>query len=88
VRLDLASQLLSQGLIVPLIPANEALKRQPGVAKTIRNRFDVFAFDIRQQTADIDFGLLIGGLPMEDLTKGSIKEYKRGMTCSKISGAT
>ena len=46
VGLDLADQLLSQGCIGPLIPADAALQGQAGRANTIRNRFDVFAFDI------------------------------------------
>jgi hypothetical protein len=70
VRLDLTAQLLSQGLIVPLMPANEALKRQTGLAKTIGNRFDVFALDIRQQATDIGFGVLTVYLTMEDFDKG------------------
>ena len=50
--------------------ANEALQRQTGLAKTVRNRFDVFALDIRQQTTDIGFGMLIVYLTMEDGDKG------------------
>ena len=47
VPVHLADQLSSQGLIVPLGPADEALQRQAGLAKTIRNRFDIFMFDVR-----------------------------------------
>jgi hypothetical protein len=70
VRLHLTAQLLSQGLIVPCMRANEALQRQTGLAKTVRNRFDIFALDIRQQTTDIGFGMLIVYLTMEDGDKG------------------
>ena len=37
---------MSQGFIVPLIPPKEALQGQARLAKTIGNRFDVFAFDV------------------------------------------
>jgi hypothetical protein len=40
------------------------------LAKTIGNRFDVFAFDVRQQATDIGFGVLRGGLTLEDTHKG------------------
>jgi hypothetical protein len=75
-RLDLAPQLIAQGCIIPLVPANEALERQARLAKTLGNRFDVFAFDIRQQATDIDFGVLNGGLAMEDFDKGLHKGVK------------
>src|ERR1700704_136631 len=52
------------------MPANEALQRQTGLAKTIGNRFDVFALDIRQQATDIGFGMLTVYLTMEDVDKG------------------
>ena len=61
---------MAQGGIVPRIPADEALQGQAGLAKTIRNRFDVFAFDVRQETTDRGFGVLLGGLAMEDFDKG------------------
>ncbi len=46
------------------------MQRQAGLTKTIGNRFDVFALDIRQQATDIGFGVLIGYLTMEDFDKG------------------
>jgi len=49
---------------------------QAGLAKTIRNRCDVFAFDIRQQATDTGFGMLIGSLIMEGLDKGLHKGGK------------
>ena len=67
---------MPQGLIVPLIPANEALQGQARLAKTIGNRFDVFAFDVRQQATDIGFGVLIGDLTLEDVDKGLHKGVK------------
>jgi hypothetical protein len=69
VRLDLTAQLLSHRLIVPRMPANEGLKRQTGLPKTIGNRCDVLALDIRQQTTDIGFGVLSVYLTMEDVDK-------------------
>jgi hypothetical protein len=47
VRLDLLPQHLSQGFVVPLIPADEALQRQTRLLKTIGNRCDIFAFEVR-----------------------------------------
>ena len=52
------------------------MQRQARLAKTIGNRFDVFAFDIRQQATDIGFGMLLGGLTMEDVDKGLHKGVK------------
>ena len=66
VRLDLAPQLLAQGGIVPRVPPNEALQREARLAQTIGDRFDVFAFHVRQQATHIGFGMLIGSLPLED----------------------
>ena len=68
--LDLADQLLAQGFIVPLAPADEALQGQAGLPKTIGNRFDVFAFDVRQQTTDIGLGMLSGRLGPGRCDKG------------------
>ena len=42
VRLDLLPQYLSQGFVVPLTPADEALQRQKRLLKTIGNRFDTW----------------------------------------------
>ena len=75
-RLDLADQLLSQGFIVPRIPPKEALQRQARLAKTIGNRFDVFAFDVRQQATDRGLGVLSGGLTLEGFDKGLHKSVK------------
>jgi len=75
-RLDLALQRITQGCIVPLVPANAALQRQARLAKTRGNRCDVFAFDIRQQATDRDCGVLNGGLAMEDFDKGLHKGVK------------
>jgi hypothetical protein len=66
----LAPQLLAQGRIVPRIPTNEALQWQARLTKTRGNRCDVFAFDVRQQATDRDFGMLIGDLTLEDADKG------------------
>jgi hypothetical protein len=63
-------------LIVPRIPANKRLQGQARVAKTIRNRFDVFAFKVRQQTTDIGFGVLRGDLTLEDFDTGLHKGIK------------
>jgi len=52
------------------MPANEALKRQTGLAKTLGNRCDVLALDIRQQATDRGFGVLIVSLTMEDFDQG------------------
>jgi hypothetical protein len=52
------------------MPANEALKRQTGRAKTLGNRCDVLALDIRQQATDRGFGVLIVSLTMEDFDQG------------------
>jgi hypothetical protein len=73
VHLDLTSQLRSQWLIVPPIPANNSLQGQARVTKTIRNRFNVFALKVRQQTTDIGLGVLLGNLTLEDFEKGFIK---------------
>jgi hypothetical protein len=67
---------MAQGLIVPLCRADEALQGQAGLAKTIRNRFDVFAFDVRQEATDIGFGVLISCLTMEGFDKGLHKGVK------------
>jgi hypothetical protein len=69
----LVSQRLSQGRIVPRIPSNERLQGQTGLAKTIGHRFDVLALDIRPQTTDLGFGMLIGSLPLKDFDKGRHK---------------
>jgi hypothetical protein len=78
VRLDLTSQRRSQARIVPRIPANKSLQGQARQAKTIRNRFHVFAVKVRQQATDIGFGVLIGDLPLEDCDKGLHKGVKTG----------
>src|SRR5215510_3648881 len=95
-RLNLIAPLLAQGLIVPLMPANESLKWQTGLAKPIGNRCDVFALDIREQATDIGFGMLLVYLTMEDFDKGLHKgvqawddllENRRGdLTCIKQWG--
>ena len=46
------------------------------MAKAIGNRFDVFAFQVRQKTTDIGFGVLIGYLTLEDFDKGLHKAVK------------
>jgi hypothetical protein len=61
---------MAQGGIVPLIPADDALQGQAGLAKAIRNRCDVCAFDVRQQATDREFGVLSGGLTLEGCDKG------------------
>src|SRR5712692_4180110 len=76
VHRDLTSQCRPQWLIVPRIPANKSLQGQARVAKTIRNRCDVFAFKVRQQTTDIGFGVLLGDLTLEDFDKGLHKGGK------------
>jgi hypothetical protein len=70
------SQLKPQGLIVPLVPANEGLQGQARVAKAIGNRFDVFALKVRQQTTDIGFGVLIAYLTLKDFDEGLHKAVK------------
>src|SRR5713101_3151782 len=70
VRLDLPAPLRSQGLIVPLMPANEGWKRQTGLATTRGKRCDVCALDIRPQATDRGFGVLTVSLTREDFDKG------------------
>jgi len=59
------------------MPANEGLQRQTGLAKTIGNRCEVFALDLRQQATDRGFGVLTVSLTMEDFDKGL---HKGGQT--------
>jgi hypothetical protein len=54
------------------------LKWQAGLAKTIRNRCDVFALYVRQQATDRGCGVLIGSLPLEGFDKGRHKGVKTG----------
>ena len=75
-RLDLMSQRKPQGLIVPLLPANEGLQGQARVVKPIGNRFDVFAFKVRQKPTDIGFGVLIAYLTLKDCDEGLHKAVK------------
>ena len=58
------------------MPANEALKRQTGLAKMLGNRCDVFALDIRQQPTDRGFGMVLVYLIMEDFDKGLHKSVQ------------
>ena len=70
---DLARQLLAQGHILPRSPANAALQGQAVLSKAIRNRFDIFAFHIREQSTDRGMGMLVGLLATEGLDKGRHK---------------
>ena len=65
-RLDVVPQRLSQGRIVPRTPADAALQGQAGLAKTLGNRCDILAFDIRHEATDSGCGVVLGGLSMED----------------------
>src|SRR4029450_12781128 len=53
VRGDLSRQLLAQGPLLPRSPANEALQGETVLSKAIRDRFDIFAFHIREQATDV-----------------------------------
>ena len=68
--LDLADQPRAQWVIVPRIPADEALQGQAGLAQTIRHCCDIFAFDVRPQAPHRGFGVLLGGLPLAAGDKG------------------
>ena len=78
VPVHLADQRRAQGRIVPLGPADEALQRQAGLAKTLRNRCDIFPFDVRQQATDRGFGMVIGYLTLEGFDKGRPKGVQTG----------
>ena len=62
---DLSGQLLAQGGILPRRPANEALQGQAVLSKAIRDRFDIFAFQIREQAIDVGVSMLVGFLAAE-----------------------
>jgi hypothetical protein len=46
------------------------LKRQARLAKTLGKRGDVLAFDVRPPATDRGFGMLIGGLTVEEADTG------------------
>jgi hypothetical protein len=78
---------LSQGRSVPVGPAKEALERQTVWVKTRRNRCHVFVCHVRQQAPDRGAGVLWECRPPKVSPKGTSKVGKRGLTCSKLSGA-
>jgi hypothetical protein len=53
------------------------LQGQAVLSKAIRDRFDIFAFHIREQTTDRGMGMLIEFLAAEGLNKG---RHKGGQT--------
>jgi hypothetical protein len=52
------------------------LQGQASVAKTIRHRFNVFPFKVRQQPTDRGCGVLFGDLPLEAFDQGRHKGVK------------
>src|SRR2546421_407863 len=67
---NLADQLLAQGGVIPLCPTDEALERQALLAKSVCDRFHVFAFHVRQQATDIGAGMLMECLTAQGFDKG------------------
>jgi hypothetical protein len=68
---------LAYGPILPRGPANEALQGQAVLSKAIRDRFDIFAFHIREQATDRGMGMLLEFLAAEGLNEG---RHKGGQT--------
>jgi hypothetical protein len=66
----LVEQRLTSGVIIPVGPAHEALKRQALLAKTRRDGCHVLAFDVRQQATNRGVGMLRECLTAPGVDKG------------------
>src|SRR6266705_1370627 len=74
----LAPQRVSQGGLIPVSPADKTLQPQAVLAKMIRDRFHVLAFDVREQASDIGLSMRPRGLPLQGVDKGCHKGAQAG----------
>ncbi len=84
----LAYQLVTQGSVIPTRFANKPLQRHALLSKTIGNRLDILVLEVRKQALNESACMLVLFLADQAFNKRSMNRSSRGITRSKICGAT